>query len=304
MAAPDRGIVNDLNERYKGKIRDTPAFSANPIVGGYFNASAPPWNNPNLIGAVFRAYDRRQLIQQFHGGRGAISGSIPPTQSAFAVPEKELITLPGYLVDRDKEMTEAKKMWEAGGGAALGDVTLDVADIFEGLYQASSILIAMLNKNLGVGQFKAKTEPYTTITSKVVQRKYGNGNANLWYGWDTEVLDPEPTSFLVANYLSTSELNKQFEVKIPGLDDILNKVAVELNQDKRKEMTREAERLLLKNWGGGRIYSHVQIVNSLSWNYLHGSEGAPFSTAHLVVNTWIDPDDPTYQGRPGDAGIV
>ncbi len=297
--------LNDLKDRYKGKIRDVPSFSSNPIICGSYHMGGAPWNNPNLIGAIFRAYDRRLLIQQFHGGRGAISGSIPPTQAAFGIPEKELITYPGYLVDRDKENTEAKKMWEAGGGPALGDVTIDIPDIFEPLYGASAIITSMLNKNLGTNQFKAKIEPYSTITSKIVQGKYGNGNANLWYGWDTEILDLEPTSFLIANYKSDSPLAKvTFGVKIDALDALLVKLGTELNLDKRKEMTREAERLLLKAYGGGRPYSHVQITNTLAWNYWHGPESAPFSTAHLMVNAWIDPDDPTYQGRPSDAGLV
>ena len=290
-------VLEELRSRFKGKVTERTGFSANPIICGSYNGGAAPWNNENLIGAYFRAVDRRQLVQQFHGGRGAISGSIPPSQGAFALTEKELITFPGYLQDRDKDISDARKMWEAGGGPALGDVTIDVPDIFEGSYQASAILTAMLNKNLGTSQFKAKIEPYSTITSKIVQKKYGSGNANLWYGWDTEVLDPEPTAFLVSNYTSTSSLNQQFEVKVPGLDELLGKVAIELSPDKRKEMTKDVERMLLKAYGAGRPYSHVQITNTLYWNYYKPAESAPFSTAHLLANAWIDPDDPTYQGR-------
>ncbi len=80
--------------------------------------------------------------------------------------------------------------------------------------------------------------------------------------------------------------------------------ALPVDQEKRIELTREAERLLIKAYGGGRPYSHVQITNTLYWNYYHAHEAAPFSTAHLYVNAWIDKDDPTYQGRPSDAGIV
>lgn len=290
-------VLQELRDRFKGKVTERTGFSANPIICGSYYGGAAPWNNSNLIGAYFTAVDRRQLIQQFHGGRGAISGSIPPSQGAFGLTEKELITLPGYLQDRDKDIAEARKMWDAGGGPALGEVTVDVPDIFEGSYQAAAILVAMLNKNLGTSQFKAKIEPYSTITSKIVQKKYGSGNANLWYGWDTEVLDPEPTSFLVSNYSTSSALNEQFGVKMAGLDDLLAKVAVELSQDKRKEMTRDVERALLKSWGGGRIYSHVQITNTLYWNYFKPAESAPFSTAHLLANAWIDTDDPTYSGR-------
>lgn len=290
-------VLEELRGRFKGKVTERTGFSANPIICGSYYGGAAPWNNANLIGGYFRAIDRRQLIQQFHGGRGAISGSIPPSQGAFGLTEKELITFPGYLQDRDTDIAEARKMWAAGGGPALGDVIIDVPDLFEGSYQAGAILVAMLNKNLGTSQFKAKVEPYTTITSKVVQKKYGSGNANLWYGWDTEVLDPEPTSFLVSNYSTSSALNEQFGVKVPGLDDLLAKVAVELSLDKRKEMTRDVERALLKSYGAGRMYSHLQITNTLYWNYFNAAESAPFSTAHLLANAWIDPADPTYSGR-------
>jgi ABC-type transport system substrate-binding protein len=292
-------VLNEMRERFKGKMSESTNFSANPIIAGSYYGGAEPWSNPNLIGAYFRAIDRRQIVQQFHGGRGVISGSIPPSQGAFGLTEKELITFPGYFQEVEKDIAEAKKMWEAGGGPALGEVTLDVPDIFEGAYQASSILVAMLNKNLGTSQFKAKIEPYSTITSKIVEQKYGGGNANLWFGWDTEVLDPEPTAFLMSNYSSKTTVNKQFSVKMPGMDELLEKVGVELSIDKRKEMTREIERTLLKNYGGGRIYSHLQITNTLRWNYYHAAESAPFSAAHLTaMYGWIDPADPTYQGRP------
>jgi len=294
--------LNDLKSRLNGKIQDFPAFSANPIAGTYYGGSAP-WNNPNLIGAIFKAFDRRQIIQQFHGGRGAISGNIPPTQAAFRMDEKELITYGGYYEDRAKDIAEAKQMWAAGGGPALGDVLIDIPDLLEGVYQASSIYTAMLNTNLGTSQFKAKVEPYTTISTKIIQQKYGNGSNNIWYGWITELTDPEPTSALVGNYTSTAPLNAQFAVKVPGLDDILNKLALELNAETRKTMTKAAERLIVKAYGAGIPYSHVQIVDNLYWNYFHPAEQAPFSTAHLIVNAYIDPADATYQGRPADPSL-
>ncbi len=275
------------------------AFGAGTYYGG-----AAPWNDPNLIGAIFKAYDRRQLIQQFHGGRGAMAGSVPPTQAAFGIDEGELVTFDGYKEDRDKEITEARAMWAAGGGPALGEITLDIPDIFEPLYQGSSVLTSMLNQNLGTDQFKAKIEPYSTITTKIVQQQYGNGHNNIWYGWITELTDPEPSSFLVGNFKSDSPLNFQYKVAVDGLDPILEKLALELDQEKRQGLAKDAERLILKAYGAGIPYSHVQITNTLYWNYYHAHEAAPFSTAHLYVNSWIDKDDPTYQGRPSDAGIV
>jgi len=294
--------LNDLQSRLKGKIFDAPGFSANPVAGT-FAFQGPPWNDLRLVGAITRAYDRRQLVQQFHGGRGAISGNVPPTQQAFGITEKELSTYPGYLEDRAKEVTDAKALWAAAGGDKLGDVTLDVPDLFEGVYSGSSILSAMLNQNLGTTQIKPKVENYTTISTKVSQAKYGNGNNNFWYGWITELTDPEPSSFLVSNFESNQINWKQYGLKLDDLDPILAKLALELDSTKRKGYCQDAERILLKNYGAGVMYSHVQIVDTLYWNYFHPQETAPFSTTHLITNAWIDPSDATYAGRPPDPAV-
>lgn len=291
--------LNDLQNRLKGKIFDAPAYAANPILGTFYMGD-PPWSDLRLVGAIMRAYDRRQLIQQFHQGRGAISGNIPPTQQAFAIDEKELSTYPGYLTDRAKEVSDAQALWTAAGGSKLGDVTVDIPDIFEGVYQASAIITAMLNKNLNTSQFKAKVENYATISTKVSQQKYGNGSANTWYGWTTDVTDLEPTSDLVSNYESNQVNWKQFGLKLPDLDTILAKLSSELDVNARKDGDKAAERIILKNYGAGLMYSHVQIVDTLWWNYFHPQEAAGFNTAHLITNAWIDPADPTYTGRPPD----
>jgi len=175
-----------------------------------------------------------------------------------------------------------------------------VADLFEGVYSGSAILGAMLNQNLGTTQIKPKVENYTTISTKVSQAKYGNGNANTWYGWITELTDPEPSSGLVSNFESNQINFKQYGLKIDDLDPILAKLALELDADKRKGYCQDAERLLLKNYGAGVMYSHVQIVDTLYWNYYHPQETAPFSTAHLITNAWMDTADATYSGRPAD----
>ncbi len=298
-------VLEELLDRYDGQIQDRPGFSANPIAGTYYGGSGSVWADKRLVEAIFRAYDRRQLIQQFHGGRGAMSGNIPPTQAAFRIPESELITYPGYLEDRDAEITEARALWEAGGGPALGTITFDVPDIFEGLYGAASILIPMLNTNLGIDQFEATVEPYTTITSKIIQQQYGGGgNANIWYGWITELTDPEPSAGIISNFDSSSPLFQQYGVEMPEVDALIPQLAAELDVEARQEITKDVERILLANFGAGIPYSHVQITNSLSWNYVHPIERSPFSTAHLTAaDTWIDPDDATYQGRAPDPDI-
>ncbi len=297
--APNANTVADeLLKRFEGKINETKSFSANPQAGTYYGGAAP-WNNPNLIGAIFRAFDRRSLINSLLQGKGVLAGNNPPTQSAFAITEAELIKFPGYLEDRALEEAEAKKMWEAAGGPALGEIIVDIPDIWEGLYSGGAALItSQLKKVLG-NTFTAKIEPYSTITGKIVKQEYGNGKNNIWYGWITEITDPEPSLLNYLTYNSAQPQFKQYGVKIDKVDQLTNALVAEFDLAKRQDMNKEVMRELLKNWGAGVPYSLVGLTRNLRWNYYHPAENAPFVTSHQAgTEAWFDQTDPTWQGRP------
>ena len=291
-------VLDDLLNRYKGQIYDNPAFSANPMAGTYWGGT-PPWSDPNLIGAIFRSIDRRALIQQMFQGRAALAGNIPPTQQAFGITEKELITYPGYLEDHAKDVAEAKKMWAAGGGPALGEIIIDIPDIWEGAYSGvSGLLKNMLESTLG-NTFTPKIEPYSTITGKLVTKDYGNGKNNIWYGWISDVTQLEPSLGLFNIYNSKGpQFNFTGGVPIAKVDELTNKILIETDVEKRKAMCKETEIELIKAYGAGIPYNMININNTLRWNYYKGTENAAFVTAHQFANqAYMDQKDATFTGR-------
>jgi ABC-type transport system substrate-binding protein len=293
-----KAVLEDLLNRYKGQIADHPSFAANPMAGTYWGGT-PPWSNPNLIGAIFRSIDRRGLIDQMFQGRAALSGNIPPTQQAFAISEAELIKMPGYLPDHATDLAEAKKMWEAGAGSALGEITIDIPDIWEGAYSGvSGLLKNMLQGNLG-NTFTPKIEPYATITGKLVKQQYGNGANNIWYGWISDVTKLEPSLDLFNIYNSKGpQFNFTGGVKIDKVDTLTNQIISEFDAEKRKQICKDVDVELIKMWGAGIPYNMININNTLQWNYYHGTEEAAFVTAHQFGNqAWLDQKDPTWQGR-------
>jgi ABC-type transport system substrate-binding protein len=299
LFSPTRNaIADDLLRRFTGQINETKQFSANPQAGTYYGG-AEPWSNPNLIGAIFRALDRRSLVQSLLEGNAALSGNVPPTQSAFTITEKELITFPGYLEDRAKEEAEAKKMWDAGGGPALGEIIVDIPNIWEGLYSGGAALITtQLNRVLG-NKFTAKIEPYSTITGKIVRREYGNGRNNIWYGWITEITDPEPSMLNYLQYNSKNPQFAQFGVKIDKVDQLTDSLMTEFDMAKRQETNKEITRELIRHYGAGIPYTLVAVSRILRWNYFRHGEVVPFVTSHqAVTESWFDQTDPTWRGRP------
>ncbi len=280
FAPTQNSVLEDLKKRYEGKITELKQFSANPQAGTYYGG-AKPWNDPNLIGAIFRALDRRAMINSLLQGKAALSGNIPPTQ------------------DRAKEEAEAKKMWDAGGGPALGEIIVDIPDIWEGLYSGGSALITnQLKKVLG-NTFTAKIEPYSTITTKIVKQQYGNGSNNIWYGWITDITDPEPTLLNYLQYNSAQPQFQQFGVKIDKVDQLTNSLVTEFDLSKRQEGNKEVNREVLKAYGAGIPYSLIGVTSTLIHNYYHPAELAPFVTAHLTgTDSYFDQKDPTWSGRP------
>ena len=293
----DMDQLNQHLEDYEGEMYNTPSFSANPVAGTYYGG-APPWNDERLIGAIFRTIDRRLLLEQLVQGSGAISGNIPPTQVGWGIPDSELITLPGYLEDRDEELAEARAMWDAADGESLGEIIVDIPDIFEGLYGGvSEIITGMLHENLG-NEFTADVVTYTTINGKIPDQAYGNGNNNIWYGWISDVQSLEPTLSIWQTYNSEAPGFFQFGVEIPELDELTNDAMVEFDLERRMEMSQDMERLLLEHWGAGIPYNFLQINNTLRWNYYHLREEPPFPNTHNHYRDhWFNQDDPTWEGR-------
>ncbi len=293
-----KATLDDLKKRYEGKIYEKPSFSANPMAGTYYGGTKP-WSDPNLIGAIYRTIDRRALIQQMFQGRGVLAAEPPPTQQAFTIAEKELITFPGYLEDRAKDLAEAKKMWEAGGGPALGEITVDIPDIWEGAYSGvSAIITKQLKDNLG-NDFKAKLEPYSTITTKIIKAEYGNGKNAIWYGWITELQDIEPSALLFATHNSAQPQFAAYAVKSAKVDEYTNALNGEFDIAKRQELCKNTARELIKIHGGGVPYNMVNISNTLFWNYYKTGEAQPFVTAqNFGRDVSFNQKDPTWSGRP------
>jgi ABC-type transport system substrate-binding protein len=291
-------VVEDLLKRLQGKIYEVKVFTPNPVLSAWYGG-APPWQDQRLIGAIMGVMDRRGLIQQLLQGRGAISAWIPPAWAPFALPEKELITFPGYLEDRAKDEADAKAKWLAGGGDKLGEITVDMPDIFEGLYAGAGAIISNKLKSVLGNDFKIKVEPYSTITAKLVGQKYGgSGGANIWFGWGNPPADPDTSVDYINAFDSTKTQYKQWEVKMDKMDSILAAMGSEFDVQKRIALNHEAAREALRHTGGGITGLFEGISNILYQNYMKIGEITHQVTTHNVGrDLWFDQKDPTWAGR-------
>jgi ABC-type transport system substrate-binding protein len=298
IAPPQKAVVDELLSRYDGETWNEKVFTPNPIASS-INAAGPPFSDLRIPQAISQAMDRRGLIQQLFQGNGVISASTPPGWAPYALPEAELITFPGYLPDRDADIADAKAMWEAAGGPDLGEFVFDIPDIFEGTYAGVSSLLTTHMHSVFGNEFRAELVPYATITSKLVSGQYGNGNNSMWWGWTNPPSDPDASVGLVSFRHSTGTQGKQFGVVVPGLDALLDELALEFDVDRRIEMSHDVSRLILPYVDGGLPHLMEGISDIIGWNYLHIGEVTLHVTAqNIAPDYWLDPSDSTFAGRP------
>ncbi|MGI8925602.1 MAG: ABC transporter substrate-binding protein [Tepidiformaceae bacterium] len=174
---------------------ELPRFEDSPIISS-MNTAAPPWNNAHLRLALSAALNRGRLASRLFGGRAAPAGYLPPA-FAGAPTERELLAIPGYGSDPEEDARQTRALWAAGGGPALGAVTVDIPSIFDPRYSAGATVTAMLNEVLGAGQFRPAVESYTTIAAKAAAGQYGGGIAAFWFGWGPAFSDPDPARYLI-----------------------------------------------------------------------------------------------------------
>jgi ABC-type transport system substrate-binding protein len=296
-----KAVLDDVLKRFDKQVTNLITFTANPGLV-LTNGGGPPWNNDQLLLAISRVIDRRGLISAFFGGLGGIFGQVPPSQAAFSIPEKELITLPGYLEDHAKDIAEGKKLWEAQGGPALGKITLDIPDVLELAIPGFSAGWQKEFKQLG-NDIEVKIVPFSTIISKINALQYGRtdlptGSVNIYIGVFSDTAGPEPTASFYRNYNSSQPRAKVYGPTNPEADALTEKAFNELDVEKRKDLMKQFQRVAIAHGGMGLMCSYIQYNNNIHWNYLKIPERATFITSHQANRLWIDTKDATYSGRP------
>jgi len=163
-------IVLNSKAQLEPIVRAYPATQYRAMQPTYSNVlypklDRPPFNDVRVRKAIHLAIDRQAMIQQLTFGEGVINPpAIPGTKIGYAIPEEELLKLPGYRQPKGPDIAEAKRLLaEAGygGGLKLTVVypstffsTPPIAEAFAG--QVRSIGVDMTLQGLPGPEFRTK----------------------------------------------------------------------------------------------------------------------------------------------------
>ncbi len=257
-------------------------------------AAQSPLKDVRLRQAINIAVDRSRLGQVFYRGLFNIGSPVTQAVHKWALPLDELTQRPGYRFrreEREADLVTAKQLWEAGGGASVGEVECMYAGIPEFLKQMFPAFQKMLADTLGL-EVKGRLDAtgYTELAQAALQKR-----AIFSLGYDNGFNDLDD---FVYPYFHSTGVKNSFMLADATLDQMLEGQRAEFDEARRQQLGYEIQRYLLDN-----VQAKLDWVGDIAmwaqWPYRRNRVIQPwFGESFLLANEWLDSTHPTFQGRP------
>ena len=260
-----------------------------------YNFNSGPFSIPQIREAFQLAIDRPLVIQQAFAGEGRPNPPIPFAYTGWTLPEDELLTIPGFRPDKTQDLTDARALWEAGGGPELGDIGIVIQNVPAG-QAAAEWMITMINRNLGTDQFKAQfVEGGASLFNYLISDDY-----TIHFGTLAAWNQPDPRPRFALYFQKDGGINFG-KYNNSEMEDLIARGFRSLVREEAEEIMRDAQRVALRDAGAGEFSIAGGLNRYMKWPYLHREipNFTGYWTKDLAEGTWIDQSDPTFQGKPG-----
>ena len=204
----------------------------------YLKLDRPPFNDKRVRQAVQAAIDRRALLKTLHGGDGLMNPpGINAVAKGWALPQSELDKLPGWRQPKEQDIQEAKQLLAQAGYPNGGlSFTLTHDQTLDYVGSDATVLAEQL-RQIGV-------------TMNIQPLEGPVHTKNLVSGSYQADLDASGTSSPQNNLwqvrFHSGGFNNSIPVKDPEADRLLDAQLQEFDQEKRKALCLDFERLLAK----------------------------------------------------------
>ena len=234
-------IPFDQRDAYKKDGFQVLEFLATSKYVFWMNHKKEPYTDPKVRKAVSLAIDRVRFIDLAQAGAGVISGPMTAAAKSWALPESELVKLPGFGTSHDAAIKEAKALLSSAGlPNGFSDSAMTVA-----LFQpGTEVLVAML-KEIGVNL------SVTSVGSDLTTWQTRLREHNFTSALGAHTSGPYPDAQL-GLYLATFEkggTRNYADYSNPAVDDLLARQSRTVAAAERKPLVLEAQRLALQDPG-------------------------------------------------------
>lgn len=278
--------ADQLDKGIPELVRTTQGHSL--FYGMRFFLPKAPFNDVRIRTALTIAIDRGAMAQRFFAGSASANPWVSWPVTKWALPQDELLTLPGYHEDeagKAKDIADAKAMLAAAGTPANLDIR--VLDQAETSLQLGTAIWAQLKANLGI----------EIAVTPVPLAQLGKGLIDGGYTWaaapDIGWIDLDDWVF---PYFHSTGARNSFALRDADLDKSIEAQRGELDADKRQQIGYDIQRKLLQLNAGVNFLS--EDVITLSWPYLNDfPTDASDGFQDRFADCWLDQQDPAFHGR-------
>ncbi|HEX3864206.1 MAG TPA: ABC transporter substrate-binding protein [Stellaceae bacterium] len=165
------------------------------------NRDKPPFDDPDIRRALMLALDRKSFIEILGEGQGDQGGAmLPPPEGLWGLPHDQLVTLPGYGPDVEKNRNEARALMQKHGYGPDKHLPIKVSTRNIAAYRDPAVILIDQLKNI---YMDGELEPIETANwfPKIARKDYQVG-LNIT---GSAVDDPDQQFF--ENYACGSERN-------------------------------------------------------------------------------------------------
>ena len=305
MSDPDPNTTLAIHDSLQDETYLTFQGVAN-TVAIFTPSNKAPWNDLRLTRAIDLAINRRQLIQQLHNGLGKVSGPVTWMQEAWAIPQEDLETYPGYRIDKEQDIEEARALWSAAGGPELGQIDWVTSELWasRAAWSATPGIIAeMFNQAFDTDQFNGITKPYLEIIPSWIAKDF-----DPFFSWIPNIEIPDARADMIGAFTTDAGSN-YWEISDPYIDDTLNAAKQELDYETAYQMVREVQDYVMERGQFGRSICYNYIYPAIRYNYNHPQLSSPEEGWNFLpyslnsVEQWVDLDDPSAEGRQPTAPV-
>ncbi|TMB95119.1 MAG: ABC transporter substrate-binding protein, partial [Chloroflexi bacterium] len=295
-------IVNIMNEGLGLTFQRAPTSG---WLNTRFKTYAQPFDDWRVRRALHLAIDRQEVIDVIGSGAWNKVGPVGIAVKYWALPQDELLNMPGYRLgaDRDKDIQEARQLYEAAGRPAIPQIWF--ADVPDYIRRFANTYLQTIKSKLGIDQdIKFQTVPYQRIAEGLVKDE--PDLAAMTWGFDNGWVDLDDW---VYPYFRTGGPKNSFKVSDPTLDKLLDDQRREFNIDKRKQLGYQIQRYLMGQDPANTDLTKTPAVHArldyaapgggtIAWPYVKNRTGWPwFGNNYWTAQVWLDHNDPSFQGR-------
>jgi oligopeptide transport system substrate-binding protein len=220
--------VTDKAGPFYKELQVTPELSFSWIG---FNATKPPFDDVNVRRAFTLALDKDRIVSLvFRNLVQRADGILPPGIPGF---NKALVS-PGYDVARAKELIASSKY---GDVSRLPPITLTTSGYGGAISTALEAIVSGWRDNLGVEVTVRQLEP-----DRYIYHLKEEKNELFDMGWIADY--PHPQDFLDVLFHTGAE-NNFAEYSNPDVDALLDKAAVEGDNEKSLGLYQQTEQMLM-----------------------------------------------------------